>query len=137
MYQNNRQGGSVITFLVVGIILAALALGAVYGVRQFMASQRLAPIADSDIAQDTDGNGTADEGIARNPTQSEGDSETEADGSGATGGTPSTDQSSLNGTQPSGRLPQSGPETGFVNVLGLSLTVAMIAVYLKSRQTAL
>lgn len=135
MKQNNRQGGSVVAFLVVGIILAGLALGAIYGVRQFMASQRLIPIADSDKVGDSSSDGTASDGVRREPSQT--DNSGNSGVSDSIDETPSTDQSTTGETQINGNLPKSGPATGIIDIAGLSLTAGMVVVYVNSRRTAL
>ena len=49
MYYGNRQGGSAATFIIVGLVLTALAAGVLYGARQYMASQRTAPISEESL----------------------------------------------------------------------------------------
>ena len=49
MYYRNRQSGAAVSYIIIGIVLVALALGALYGARQYMASQRTAPISVEDM----------------------------------------------------------------------------------------
>lgn len=49
MNYGNRQGGSAATFIIVGLVLTVLTAGVLYGARQYMASQRTAPISEESM----------------------------------------------------------------------------------------
>lgn len=65
-----------------------------------MASQRLVPIADSDKAGDSSSDGTASDGVQREPNQT--DNSGNSGVSDSTDETPSTDQSTTGETQING-----------------------------------
>ncbi|PID33168.1 hypothetical protein CR969_02190 [Candidatus Saccharibacteria bacterium] len=51
MNYNNRQGGFVKSFVVVGIILVLLTLGVLYLLRQYSSSQTTAPISEESVSE--------------------------------------------------------------------------------------
>lgn len=134
MSQSNRQGGSVATFLVVGLILALLALGAIYGVRQYMASQRLAPVADESLINNSDDKNNSVEGVVNESGQNETstDNKTAGEAPGSVNSQPSGSNQST-----SEHLPQSGPTGSLAGVIGASSMAGMAIAYVGSRRKAL
>lgn len=133
MSQSNRQGGSVATFLVVGLILALLALGAIYGVRQYMASQRLAPVADESLINGSGDKNSPEEGVVKEPSQDENTANNNTGGE-----TPGSTSQPVDSGQPTSEsLPQSGPTSNLAGIIGVSLMIGMTVAYIGSRRKAL
>lgn len=141
MKKDNRQGGSVVLFIIVGAVLAALALGALYLSRQFMASQRTAPVSGEGIAQNpgnkddkssnpvvnggtTDGKTTDDKAAGGDNSQSGGQVAKPAPQPDSTG----TDS----GSGQVGQLPKSGPAGDLLGIFGLTLLTVVGGIYINS-----
>ena len=110
MYYGNRQGGSAATFIIVGLVLTALAAGVLYGARQYMTSQRTAPISEESlqIAQQDDEKAAPTE-PSHDAQSSTDDASTGAtDPSEATSNTESTETPS---TEPTDTLPGAATES--------------------------
>lgn len=111
-----NQGGSVVNFVIVGIVLTAVVLGAIYFVQQRGEDGSRAPIASSPSpSPDASPSSSPRPSNAPNP------------------GTPSPSPSAVPST---GRqLPETGPtEDLFVTTTPLAVVVAMTLAYRRSRQ---
>ena len=142
MYYGNRQGGSAATFIIVGLLLTALAAGVLYGARQYMASQRIAPISEesmqtSSTDDEADDGGTSDatdnseaDTAANNTqeTQQEAASDTITDDTDST-----TAQQDTEVTQDA-PLPQTGPASTALGALVLGFAAASTVAYLRSQR---
>ena len=114
-----NQGGSIVNFVIIGIILAASVLGAVYFINQHgdqVRDEQTVATSDSEQQQENSGavgDGTADVSL---PTNSEGqDSESSDDHSSTT-------------------LPVTGPEDQAGNLFAAFMLVTMFAAYITSRR---
>jgi Flp pilus assembly protein TadG len=110
MYYGNRQGGSAATFIIVGLVLTALAAGVLYGARQYMTSQRTAPISEESlqIAQQDD------EKAAPTEPSHDAQSSTDDASTGATDpseATSSTESTETPSTEPTDTLPGAATES--------------------------
>ena len=162
MYYGNRQGGSAATFIIVGLVLTALAAGVLYGARQYMTSQRTAPISEESlqVAQKDEGSATPTDDAstgATDPSESTSNTEnTETPSTKPTDGlpgaateptagantpsapaTPEAPTSSSESTAPTATvhtaLPQTGPATGVIAALILGVTATASVAYLRSQ----
>ena len=163
MYYGNRQGGSVATFIVVGLVLVALACGALYGARQYMVSQRTAPISEesmqsapSDDSSDEttdnstesnseDKNNSTDESTEKSDSNSEEskdeatDSDETKDETNSTSGSTDTtddqtDVASLDSDDSEDPLPQTGPTTDAFVALTFGITAMATVAYVRSQR---
>ena len=107
MYYGNRQGGSAATFIIVGLVLTALAAGVLYGARQYMTSQRTAPISEESlqIAQKDDEKAA--------PTDPSHDAQSSTDDASTSATDPSEATSSIEtpSTEPTDALPGAATES--------------------------
>ena len=133
-----RQGGSVKVFVIVGVILAVLALGVVYGLKRFGMYDGTPPLAveDIDIAQE-DSEEKADDQTDQETNSDQPDSEAEPS-TGATGGESVPTPPSVADNPPANQndlasLPQAGPAESVVS-LPLALIGASLVAYLRSRR---
>ena len=107
MYYGNRQGGSAATFIIVGLVLTALAAGVLYGARQYMTSQRTAPISEESlqIAQQDD------EKAAPTEPSHDAQSSTDDASTGATDPSEATSNTETPSTEPTDTLPGAATES--------------------------
>ena len=107
MYYGNRQGGSAATFIIVGLVLTALAAGVLYGARQYMTSQRTAPISEESlqIAQKDD-----EKAAPAEPSQ-DAQSSTDDTSTGATDPSEATSNTETPSTEPTDTLPGAATES--------------------------
>lgn len=149
MYYGNRQGGSAATFIVVGLLLVAVAAGVLYGARQYMASQRTAPISEesmqttpadeqpgqsNDVAQDEQSSNeqqkTPESDSAENKQTSEDpsrDTETEST-------TDINTEQSARGNDHETPLPQTGPTESVFAALVVGIATASAIAYVRSQR---
>ncbi len=149
-----RQGGSVKIFIIVGIVLVLVALGVLYGVKQFAMSDQTppmvipadiedseAPAEDDDVeAPAEDGDVPANEDAVDLPggvdSSPEVDEETGAttdvdEGQTAAEGSSSQPVATPGDSRDDSRLPQSGPDQE-LSALALALVVASFVAYRRS-----
>lgn len=155
----NTQSGSVGTFVIVGVVLAAAALAVLYGVRQFTISQRVSP-APTDITLPSGDDSTK---LADNNKQSQQDEKKQEDAKPETSEADKTDQKAGNkeadvkseaksetGTKAEtttprnnvsetvsssdSDLPQTGPADSMAAILLLGGTTAIATAYVRSRR---
>ena len=160
MYYGNRQGGSVSTFIVVGLVLVALACGVLYGARQYMTSQRIAPISEesmqtapSDKDSDKPDTDNSTENNSENQTnlsnESTENSEKSTDDTANTDETADSQNSSQNSSDETttddqnevattddsdAPLPQTGPTTDVLAALTLGITAMVAVAYIRSQR---
>lgn len=133
------QGGSVKVFVIVGVILAILALTALYFVGKNFYSDQVPPMAVPES--------TVDEGEEAVTDEGEGSSTTDEEASAPSSDEPVTDTtdstteesriSSTNSqndsaTDPSGSLPQTGPSDDLATSIALVALTVSIASYIGS-----
>lgn len=123
MYYGNRQGGSVATFIVVGLVLVALACGALYGARQYMVSQRTAPISEESM-QSAPSDDSSDE--TKDETNSTNESTDTTDDQ--------TDVASLDSDDSEDPLPQTGPTADVFAALTFGITAMAAVAYTRSQR---
>jgi LPXTG-motif cell wall-anchored protein len=114
-----NQGGSVLGFIVVGVVLAALFIGGVYLARH----QTVAPVAgqsqppkESPVAQPSTPNKSSDQPSPQ-PSQT----------------TPSSTSPAASASQ----LPQTGPTETLGALLGIGFLTSLIVAYYRSRRPEL
>ena len=121
MKRRTNQGGSIAMFIVVGVILASVLLGAVY----FLNKRGDQVRKDQTIA-------------ANEKKQTENKSNSSSNSSSSD--TTKNDSSSTNNSSvsvDSGKLPASGNELSIVNLLAVFLLATMVTAYLLSRKNNL
>ncbi|OYX42010.1 hypothetical protein B7Y94_04315 [Candidatus Saccharibacteria bacterium 32-49-12] len=134
-----RQGGSVKVFVIVGVILAVLALGVVYGLKRFGMYDGTPPLAVEgiDIAQEDSEKKADDQADQEANPDDQPDSDAEPS-TGATGGESVPTPPSVADNPPANQndlasLPQAGPAESVVS-LPLALIGASLVAYLRSRR---
>lgn len=128
-----KQGGSVINFLIVGVVLAALVLGAIYVVQHRGKTDGTAPSAPS-VAVNS-GNSTSSGSPSAQPSQSTVPSSSPKP---STTPQPSTAPQSSSAPTPApsaNNLPATGPADDLViSSLPVAAIVALAAAYMQSRR---
>lgn len=117
--RRTNQGGSVLSFIIIGVILAALVLGGAFLARQKIDTAIKPAPAPTSPAAPQQGNGSA-QAPAAQPQ-------------------PSTPSPSSQATVPqpapsSGKLPQTGPKEDILSLLGVGILGYGLAAYLRSRR---
>lgn len=127
-YARTNQGGSVVTFLVVGAVLAAVTLGGVYFVQQRGSSDT--PVATSpspSVSPSASPEQTASPSASPRPSTS---SSPQLSASPVPTSHPTT------GTAPAGDLPQTGPADDLLAaIIPAALLVGASVSYVQSRRT--
>lgn len=119
MSKGKRQGGSVGVFIIVGIVLTLIALGALYGARHIAMNDQTPPMAIDGV---TDGNGSTDD-ASKSGQGSEGAGSQESqgtDGQEQGGSTQTPAPNGQNGTSGQGQTESNG--TGTTNTNGSGST---------------
>lgn len=118
------QGGSVLSFVVIGGILVLLLLGGVYFVRQRTGAEAVnqpAPVSDQSKTESD----KPKEDQAAKDKKDESSSETK----------PSTDSSRQQSSEvPAATLPQTGPAETFTALLATMLLTGALTAYIRSRR---
>lgn len=128
---SSNQGGSILSFLIIGGVLIALLIGGAYFVQQRSAQPATdkAPTATQPVAQPNDAAdkkdtpATDDKKVAVEPNKEEPKKE-------APTATPQPV------TPPTAQLPQTGPAETLGSLLGIGLLSGMIVAYGRSRRPA-
>ena len=122
-----NEGGSVLSFAVVGVILAILLVGGVAVVRQqFISSQKAAPTSRK-VAQSSD-----DKDKTAAPTPSNSGQKPANEGQTPSSGSTSTPAPQAAPTPSS--LPHTGPVETLTTIVALGLLTASSIAYLRSRR---
>ncbi len=149
MIRRNEQG-NVVVFVIVGVLLTALLVGAVFVVRHIQTSdtpQGAAPVAKApDTAPDSNKDKTSASQDTAKPSsdqalkdalaaqsQAEKDRQAREKAATANSGTPAT-SGTTNTTTATNRLPETGPESTLLAVLGVSLLAGTAFAYMRSRR---
>lgn len=145
MYYRNRQSGAAVSYIIIGIVLVALALGALYGARQYMASQRTAPISVEDMQ--TASNESDDKSSEKSKLDDEKDQKTadqEKDKEKESNDSKDENSTKEESTQPESTpqadqsteapLPQTGPTSDILTALVLGVTAAASLAYFRSQR---
>jgi hypothetical protein len=139
-----NQGGSILSFLVIGGVMVLLLVGGAYALRRF-----IVPSDGSGLISRQDENETKTETPDKTTNEPPKDTEStknedkEADVDGSGSGqvqqpteTPAEKETAVNGNPATGNLPATGPEDMVLQGILISSLVAFAAVYLRSRQAA-
>lgn len=119
-----NQGGSVASFIVVGVILTAIVIAGIYFVHQ----RNQAPTETGTPATPVASSPSSPNAPAPSPSQSPQSSPQPAQPS------PQTPQPPV-ANQNEAPLPATGPSEDFMTLLGLAALVGVVASYVRSRRT--
>lgn len=153
MSKGKRQGGSVGVFIIVGIVLTLIALGALYGARHIAMNDQTPPMAIDGV---TDGNGSTDDasksgqgsegagsqesqgtdgqeqgGSTQTPAPNGQNSTNDTSGQGQTGSQGTTSTNGSDSTGSTGTLPRSGAAEN-LSALVLAVVTAASVAFIRS-----
>ena len=148
MTHRNEQG-NVVVFVIVGVLLMAALVGAVFAVRHFQASDGThdsAPVTKTTdkAAESSNGKSTDAQSGAKSSSdqalkdalaaQSQAEKDRQARQNTATANNGATTTSDAANTTATNRLPETGPESTLMAVLGVSLLAGTAFAYVRSRR---
>lgn len=134
-----NQRGSVLSFVIIGVVLVAIAIGAVYYARhQHTASDTTGSGSDSSkqtgsedqsgTASDQDKSGSSADTSQSNQSSSDSTSGSKTDSSSDTASNGSSDSSAT-----PAEIPQTGPDSPLVAALMLGTLAGSVVLYVRSR----
>ena len=124
MAQRN-QGGSVLGFIVVAVVLAGLLIGGAYVVRQLTTQPQTPSLEPSPAQDDQKNQPKAEEKTTPEASKDKSEApQSQADGLGSSGSTTT-------------QLPKTGPENLLATVLALGILSGMVVSYARSRRPEL
>lgn len=128
-----KQGGSVATFVVVGVVLTAFVFGGVYLLqKRSQDSQKTGPIAVSTSPSPTNtSKTTSSPQTTKLPSQSPAKPSPSKTPT-ATSAPSNTSQPQTTGNIPTNALPKTGPTEDFIGALMLALFAGVVVAYLRS-----
>lgn len=128
-----RQGGSIVGFVIVGVLLVLLALGVFYGVKRFAMNDETPPMTLSGLVDNQDTKNENSSDGQRSGDQGSNSSNNESSTTDKTNNQDNSTQGSSSG-QSGSNLPQSGPAETVSTALALTLLTVSVTAYARSRQ---